>query len=157
MHGQGVRRAGHSGAVAVASMMATAGVTDAVWHVRGHGKPEREWPRGRGRRAKGSGMGAHRSGHVPRGQSEELGGYPCNGHGGRRFSVTAKYLTRANERGNRGKARGDHDGVNGALGEDRGARGGTDRTTMLRWPKVEEDGSDVDAGVLDSISLAQTK
>ena len=118
---------------------------------------EREWPRGRGRRAAGSGMGVHRSGHVPRGQSKELGGYPCNGHGGRRFSATAKYLTRANERGNWGKARGDHGGVNGALGEDMGARGGADRTTMSRWPKVEEDGSDVDAGVLDLISLAQTK
>ena len=46
---------------------------------------------------------------------------------------------RANERGNRGKARGDHDGVNGTLGEDRGARGGADRTAMSRWPKVEED------------------
>ena len=102
-------------------------------------------------------MGVHRSGHVPRGQSEELGGYPCNGHGGRRFSATAKYLTRANERGNRGKARGDHVGVNGALGEDMGARGGADRTAISRWPKVEEDGSDVDAGVLDLISLAQTK
>ena len=42
---QGVRRAGHSGAVAVASVMATAGATDAVWHVRGLGEPEREWPR----------------------------------------------------------------------------------------------------------------
>ena len=155
--GQGVRRAGHSGAVAVASVMATAGATDAVWHVRGHGEPEREWPRGRGRRAEGSGMGAHRSGHVPRGQSEELSGYPCNGHGGRRFSATAKYLTRANERGNWGKARGDHGGVNGTLGEDRGARGGADRTAMSRWPKVEEDGNDVDLGVLDLISLAQTK
>ena len=97
---QGVCRAGHSGAVAVASVMATAGMMNAVWHVRGHGEPEREWPRGRGRRAAGSGMGVHRSGHVPRGQSEELSGYPCNGHGGRRFSATAKYQTRANERGN---------------------------------------------------------
>nr|CDM83157.1 unnamed protein product [Triticum aestivum] len=48
-------------------------------------------------------MGAHRSGHVPRGQSEELSGYPCNGHGRRRFLATAKYLTRANERGNWGR------------------------------------------------------
>ena len=64
-----------------------------------------------------------------------------------------KYLTRANERGNRGKARGDHGGVNGALGEDMGARGGADRMAMLRWPKVEEDGNDVDLGVLDLISL----
>ena len=102
-------------------------------------------------------MGVHRSGHVPRGQSEELSGYPCNGHGGRRFSATAKYLTRANERGNRGKARGDHGGVNGALGEDMGARGGADRMAMPRCPKVEEDGNDVDAGMLDLISLAQTK
>ena len=38
-----------------------------------------------------------------------------------------------------------------------GAWGDADRTTMSRWPKVEEDGSDVDAGVLDLISLAQTK
>ena len=157
MRSQGVRRAGHSGAVAVASVMATAGATDAVWHVRGHGEPEREWPRGRGRRVEGSGMGAHRSGHVPRGQSEELSGYPCNGHGGRRFSATTKYLTRANERGNWGKARGDHDGVNGTLGEDRDPRGGAGRPAMSRWPKVEEDGNDADAGVLDLISLAQTK
>ena len=28
---------------------------------------------------------------------------------------------------------------------------------MSRWPKVEEDGNDVDLGVLDLISLAQTK
>ncbi|XBI49817.1 hypothetical protein VPH35_113320 [Triticum aestivum] len=155
--GQGVRRAGHSGAVAVASVMATTGTMDAVWHVRGHGEPEREWPRGHGRRAEGSGMGAHRSGHVPRGQFEEPSGYPCNRHGGRRFSATAKYLTRANERGNWGKARGDHDGVNGTLGKDRGARGGADRTAMSLWLKVEEDGNDVDLGVLDLILLAQTK
>ena len=148
---------GQSGAMAVASVMATTGATDAVWHVRGHGEPEREWPRGCGRRAEGSGMGAHRSGHVPRGQSEELSGYPCNGHGGRRFSATAKYLTRANERRNWGKARGDHGGVNGTLGEDRGARGGADRTAMSRWPKVEEDGNDVGLGVLHLISLAKTK
>ena len=45
----------------------------------------------------------------------------------------------------------------GTLGEDMGARGGADRTTMSRWPKVEEDGSDVDVRVLDLISLAQTK
>ena len=64
-------------------------------------------------------MGAHRSGHVPRGHSEELGGYPCNGHGGRRFAATAKYLTRANKRGDKEKARGDHGGVNGALGAPR--------------------------------------
>ena len=137
--------------------MATAGAMDAVWHVRGHGEPEREWPRGRGRRAAGSGMGVHRSGHVPRGQSKKLGGYPCNGHGGRRFSATAKYLTRANERGNWEKARGDHGGVNVTLGKDRGARGGADRTTMSRWPKVEEDDNDVDLEVLDLISLAQMK
>ena len=43
---QGMRRAGHSGAVAVVSVMATTGATDAVWHVRGHGEPEREWTRG---------------------------------------------------------------------------------------------------------------
>ena len=109
------------------------------------------------RRAEGSGMGAHRSGHVPRGQSEELSGYPCNGHGGRRFSAMAKYLTRANERGNRGKARGKTGGVNGALGADMGARGGADRTTMSWWPKAEEDDNDVDLGVLDWISLKQTK
>ena len=54
--------------------------------------------------------------------------------------------------GKQGKARGDHGGVNGALGEDMGARGGADRTAMSRWPKVEEDDSDVDAGVLDLIS-----
>ncbi|VAI26223.1 hypothetical protein VPH35_087545 [Triticum aestivum] len=154
---QGMRRAGHSGAVAVVSVMATTGATDAVWHVRGHGEPEREWPRGHRRKAEGSGMGTHRSGHVPRGQSEELNGYPCNGHGGRRFSAMAKYLTRANERGNWGKARGDHSGVNGTVGEDRGAQGGADRTTMSRWPKVEKDGNNVDLGVLDLISLAQTK
>ena len=94
---------------------------------------------------------------MPWGQSEELSGYPCKGHGGRRFSATAKYLTRANKMGNRGKVRGDHDGVNGALGEDMGARGGADRTAMSRRPKVEEDNSDVDAGVLDLILLAQTK
>ena len=94
---------------------------------------------------------------MPRGRSEELSGYPCNGHGGRRFSTTAKYLTRANERGNWGKARGDDGGVNGALGEDMGARGGADRTTMSRWLEVKEDGNDVDLGVLDSILLAQTK
>ena len=29
--------------------------------------------------------------------------------------------------------------------------------TMLRWPKVEEDGNNIDLGVLDLISLAQTK
>ena len=94
---------------------------------------------------------------MPRGQSKELSGYPCNGNDGRRFSATAKYLTRANERGNRGKARGDHGGVNGALGEDMGARGGADQTAMSRWPKVEEDSNDVNLGVLDLISLAQTK
>ena len=82
---------------------------------------------------------------------------PCNGHGGHRFSATAKYLMRANERGNWGKERGDHDAVNGTLGEYRGARGGADRTAMSRWTKVEEDGNDVDLGVLDLISLAQTK
>ena len=120
-------------------------------------RAEREWPVECGRRAAGSGMGVHRSGHVPRGQSEELGGYPCNGHGGRRFSATAKYPTRENERGNMGKARGDHGVVNGALGEDMGARGGADRTTMSQWPKVEEDVSNVDAGVLDLISLAKMK
>lgn len=156
-HSQGVRRAGHSGAVVVASVMATLGATDAVWHVRGYGEPEREWPRGRERRAEGLGMGAHRSGHVPQGQSEELSGYPCNGHGGRQFSATAKYLTRANERGNWGKTRGDHGGVNGTLREDMGARRGTDQTTMSRWPKVEEDDNDVDLGVLDLILLARTK
>ena len=52
---QGARLVGHSGAAAVASVMATAGATDAVWHVRGHGEPEREWPRGHGRRAEGLG------------------------------------------------------------------------------------------------------
>ena len=46
---------------------------------------------------------------------------------------------------------------NDTLGEDRGARGGADRTAILRWPKVEEDGNDADLGVLDLISLAQTK
>ena len=147
-------RAGHIGAVAAASATAAAGATTRC--STGVGM-EREWPHGRGRRAAGSGMGVHRSGHVPRGQSEELGGYPCNGHGGWRFSATAKYIMRANERGNRGKARGDHGGVNGALGEDMGARGDTDRTAMSRWPMVEEDGNDIDAGVLDLISLAQTK
>ncbi|VAI47063.1 unnamed protein product [Triticum turgidum subsp. durum] len=45
---------------------------------------------------------------------------------------------------------------NGTLGEDMGARDGADRTTMSQWPKVEEDGNGVDAGVLDFISLAQT-
>ena len=94
---------------------------------------------------------------MPRGQSEELSGYPCNVHGGRRFSATTKYLTRANDRGNWGKARGDRGGVNGTLGEDRGARGGADRTAKSRWPKVEEDDNVVDLGVLDLISLAQTK
>nr|AFP87420.1 hypothetical protein [Triticum turgidum subsp. durum] len=138
-------------------VMATVGTTDAVWHMHGHGEPKREWPRGRGRRAEGSGMGAHRIGHVPRGQSEELSGYPCNGHGGRRFSATAKYPTRANKRGNWGNARENHDGLNGTLGKDRGARGGADRMAMSRWPKVEEDGNDVDLGVLDLISLAHTK
>ena len=148
---------GHSGAVAVASVMATASAMDAVWHMPGHGEPEREWPRGRERRAEGSGMGAHRSGHVPRGQSEELSEYPCNGRGRRLFSAKVKYPTRANERGNWEKARGDHGGVNGTLGEDRGARGGADRTAMSRWPKVEEDDNDVDLVVLDLISLAHTK
>ena len=56
-----------------------------------------------------------------------------------------------------GKARGHHGGVNGTLGEDRGARGGVDRTTMSQWPMVEEDGNNVDLGVLDLISLVQTK
>ena len=135
--------------------MATAGAMDAVWHVRGHGEPEREWPSGRVRRAEGSDMGAHRSGHVPRGQSEELSGYPCNGHGGRWFSATMNYLTRANKRGIWGKARGDHGGVNGTLGEDRKARGGVDRTAMSRWLTVEEDDNDVNLGVLDLISLPQ--
>ena len=94
---------------------------------------------------------------MPQGQSKELSGYPCNGHGGRRFSATVKYLTRANERGDKEKARGDHAGVNGTLGKDRGARGSADRAAMSRWLKVEEDGNDVDLGVLDLISLAQTK
>ena len=38
VRGQGVRRAGHSGAVAAASTTVVAGAIDAVWHRRGHGE-----------------------------------------------------------------------------------------------------------------------